>query len=59
MSKKKKYDRKLANNSDDLAHMSFYAPSELKNAFKAKTAIEGKSITEVLVSLMESYVKNK
>ena len=44
---------------DESIHMSFDAPLELRNAFKAKIASQGKTVREVLVSLMEEYLKRK
>ena len=43
----------------NITHMSFEAPTELRNAFKAKAASQGKSVKEVIVAFMEEYVKSK
>lgn len=45
--------------TNDTAHMSFGVPVELRNAFKAKVASQGKKVGTVLVALIEEYVKAK
>lgn len=55
MSRKKTPSKQEGN----ITHMSFEAPTELRNAFKAKAASQGKSVKEVIVAFMEEYVKSK
>lgn len=38
--------------------INFEVTQELRNAFKAKTASQGKNVKEVLIDFMENYVKN-
>jgi hypothetical protein len=40
-------------------HMSFEIPIELRNAVKAKIAAQGKTVREVMLDLLEDYVKDK
>jgi hypothetical protein len=38
--------------------VNFEVTVELRNAFKAKTASQGKQVKEVLIAFMEDYVKD-
>lgn len=40
-----------------IVHMNFETTKELRNAFKSKVAINGKSAREVLEELMKEYIK--
>lgn len=53
---KKKSSRKK---EPQLSHMSFELPVELRNTFKAKVASEGKLVKDVLIDLIQDYVKSK
>ena len=45
-------------NGEKMAHMSFGIPIELRNAFKAKIASQGKTVKDVMVNIIEEYVKS-
>ena len=45
-------------NDEKMVHMSFEIPVELRNAFKAKIASQGKTIKDVMVIIIEEYVKS-
>ncbi|WP_172593951.1 hypothetical protein [Candidatus Rickettsiella viridis] len=40
-----------------IVHMNFETTKELRNAFKSKVAISGKSVRQVLEELMKEYIK--
>lgn len=45
-------------NDEKMVHMSFEIPAELRNAFKAKIASQGKTVKDVMVIIIEEYVKS-
>lgn len=53
MSKKKPIQKY----SGGITHMSFEIPIELRNAVKAKIASQGKTVREVMLALLEEYLK--
>lgn len=46
-------------NDEDLVRINFEVPIQLRNAFKAKVASEGKKVKDVLVDLMLDYLKDQ
>lgn len=40
-----------------IVHMNFETTKELRNAFKSKVAMNGKSVRQVLEELMKEYIK--
>lgn len=47
------------NEDNNIVRMNFEVPEKLRNAFKSKTAQQGKKVKDVLVALMAEYVRNK
>ena len=45
-------------NDEKTVHMSFELPVELRNAFKGKIASQGKTVKEVMVIIIEEYIKS-
>lgn len=50
---------KNSEHEDNIVRMNFEAPEKLRNAFKSKTAQQGKKVKDVLVALMTEYIRNK
>ncbi len=53
MAKKKPVQKYLG----EITHMSFEIPVELRNAVKGKIAAEGRTVREVMLALLEGYLK--
>ena len=47
------------NEDNNIVRMNFEVSEKLRNAFKSKTAQQGKKVKDVLVALMVEYVRNK
>jgi hypothetical protein len=45
-------------NDEKVVHMSFELPVELRNAFKGKIASQGRTVKEVMVMIIEEYIKS-
>lgn len=43
---------------ETLTRMNFEIPITLRNAFKAKVAMQGKKVKEVFADFMKQYIKN-
>lgn len=43
---------------DNIVRMNFEVPEKLRNAFKSKTAQQGKKVKDVMAALMTEYIQN-
>jgi hypothetical protein len=55
-------DKRRTNNKNvenEISHISFEIDTKLRNKFKGKIGNEGKRLKDVMVQLMEEYLKEK
>lgn len=53
----KKYTRQKNDGKKKIINMNFETSEELRNAFKSKVAIKGKTVRDVFEEFMKEYIK--
>lgn len=56
---KKQQETEPVPQDESLVRVNFEVSEDLRNAFKSKTARQGKKVKDVLAEFMASYVKDK